>query len=286
MSSWRGYWRLMRFDRPIGIYLLLWPTLWAVWIASNGSPSWIMVSVFVIGTVIMRALGCVVNDWCDRKVDGHVERTKNRPIPAGEITPRQALWCLAILIVLAAILAFGFLRLGTIALAVVGLILALFYPLTKRFFAYPQLIMGLAFAWGIPMAFWQLQQQLPPIAWLLLFAVWLWGFIYDSQYALVDADDDIKIGVRSSALSLGRYAHTVIRIGQGALLLCWVSIGILASLHWPYYIACVIAVLFYLYQDRCLLTQKREKYFASFLSNHWIGLFLFIGILLGQNPIA
>jgi 4-hydroxybenzoate polyprenyltransferase len=280
MSLWQGYWRLMRFDRPIGIYLLLWPTLWALWIAGHGQPDWVTVVVFVLGTVIMRALGCVINDWADRKIDGHVERTRARPIPAGEISPKQALWCLCVLVGLAAILAFGFLRWGALLLAVVGLALALVYPFTKRFFAYPQLVMGLAFAWGIPMAFWQLQQQLPPAAWILLGGTWLWGFVYDTQYALVDANDDVKLGVRSSALSLGRWAPIVIRVGQVLVWLSWVLLGWVLQFGFVYFLACFLALCIFMYQDRCLGKQVRAAYFSAFLSNHWIGLLIFVAILL------
>jgi 4-hydroxybenzoate polyprenyltransferase len=281
MIAWRSYWRLMRFDRPIGIYLLLWPTVWALWIAGKGHPSWIMVAVFVAGTVIMRALGCVANDWCDRKIDGHVERTKNRPIPAGEVTPRQALCCLSVLTCLAAGLAIGFLHWGTVALATIGLVLALVYPLTKRFFAYPQLVLGLAFSWGIPMAFWQLQHQLPPVAWLLLGLGWLWAFVYDTQYALVDADDDIRLGIHSSALSLGRHAHAVIRIGQLVLLLGWVALGLILNTGVLYFLACAFVLCVFIYQDKCLLKNDRAASFSAFLSNNWIGLCVFLGILVG-----
>lgn len=281
MKAWRAYLRLMRFDRPIGIYLLLWPTLWALWIAGDGSPCWAMVIVFVLGTVIMRALGCVVNDWFDRKIDGHVERTKNRPIPAGDLTSSQALWCLLILSCLAAVLAFGFLCWGTIALAVVGLVLAVVYPLTKRFFVYPQAVLGLAFAWGIPLVFWQLQQNLPPIAWFLFGLTWLWIFVYDTQYALVDAGDDAKLGVYSSALSLGRYAHSVIVAGQVIVLVAWVFMGIFLRFYWVYYVTCAASLCVFIYQYLCLKKKTRKAYFSAFLSNHWIGLFIFLGILLG-----
>ena len=286
MIAWRSYGRLMRFDRPIGIYLLLWPTLWGLWIAARGRPRWILIAVFVVGTLIMRAAGCVINDWCDRKWDGHVERTKDRPIPAGEVTSAQALWCAGILICLAAALAFSFLSWGTIALAGVGLLLTGFYPLTKRFFAYPQMILSLAFAWGIPMAFWQLQQHFPPVAWLLFAITGLWIFVYDTQYALVDANDDRKLGIHSSALSLGGHTQAVMRVGQLVVFFGFVVLGLSLHFSYFYFLACLFALCVFIYQDRCLLKKNREASFSAFVSNHWIGLVIFIGILLGRISIG
>lgn len=283
MISFKSYWRLMRFDRPIGIYLLLWPTLWGLWIAGFGRPNWAVVTVFVVGTVIMRAAGCVANDWCDRGFDGHVERTKNRPMPRKELTSAQALWCLFILICIAAALAVSFLNSGTIVLAIVGLLLALLYPFTKRFFAYPQIILSLAFAWGIPMAFWQLQQRLPLVAWVLFVITGLWIFMYDTQYALMDLKEDSQLGIHSSALSLGRHIQVVIRVLQLIVSLGFLVLGI--GLHWSYFyfVACFFSACVFIYQDRCLLKKNRTASFAAFLSNHWVGFLIFIGIFISSS---
>ncbi len=281
--NWRGYARLMRFDRPVGVYLLLWPTMSALWIAGDGHPDWGMVLVFILGTVILRALGCVMNDWADRAIDGHVSRTKTRPIPSGDITPRQAIVCLCVLIGFSAILALSFLRPGTILLAMIGLGLALIYPLTKRFFAYPQLVLGLAFSWGIPMAFWQLQQQLPFVCWLFFATTAVWTFVYDTQYAQVDADEDRYLPIHSSALSLGRYTALVIRVGQVFIWLSWIVLGLYQQFDFFYFVTCFIALCFFIYQDRCVIKKTRTAYFSAFLSNHWVGLVLFIGIFVATN---
>lgn len=281
MSGWRAYWCLMRFDRPIGIYLLLWPTAWAIWVAGDGHPSWEMCVVFFLGTVIMRALGCVVNDLLDRNVDGHVMRTRLRPLPAGELAVFEAVVCLCALIVLAGALAVCFLSWGTIWLACIGLLLALVYPLAKRVMGYPQGVLGLAFAWGVPMAFWQLGHALPLIAWGMLGIAWLWPFMYDTQYALVDVEDDARIGVRSSALSMGRHTLLVIRLAQVVLILGWVLLGLYLGERWIYFGCCAVVVGLFIYQDGCLRSGRRDRYFSAFLSNHWVGLFILLGLIAG-----
>ena len=279
MAKVRAYWRLMRFDRPVGILLLLWPTAWAVWVASDGHPSISIACVFLAGVVLMRALGCVANDLCDRKLDGHVKRTQSRPLPAGDLTTREGIYCLLVLLILAGALACLFLLIGTLLLAVVGLVLALCYPLAKRVMGYPQLVLGMAFAWAVPMAFWQISHALPPIAWLLFSTSLLWTFIYDTQYAWVDADDDRKIGIRSSALSMGQASFLVIRIGQGVVALGWLLLGYYLHLSWFYYACLLLAVGVFFYQDRCVAGHTRAGYFSAFLSNNWAGCLVFIGLI-------
>ena len=282
MSNGSAYWRLMRFDRPVGIYLLLWPTVWALWIAGHGQPDWRTVVVFVVGVVLTRALGCVMNDWCDRDIDGHVERTRSRPLPAGELSPRQALLCLAILIVLAGALAVTFLHVGTILLSLVGLALALLYPFAKRCMRYPQAVLGFAFAWGIPMAFWQMQQRLPLIAWVMLALTWLWIFVYDTQYALSDLEDDKKLGkIQSSAQSLGEQAQSILRLAQAVLVLGWLGLGLQWQLQGVLFLAVPAMIGWFFYQDRCVTEGSSAACFAAFRSHQWLGLIIFVSILFG-----
>lgn len=281
MPCWNAYWRLMRFDRPIGIYLLMWPTLWALWIAAAGHPDWKIVVVFVVGVILTRALGCVMNDWCDYDIDGHVQRTRDRPLPAGELTRRQALGCLLILILLAGTLAVVFLHTSTILFALVGLALALLYPLAKRYWRYPQAVLGFAFAWGIPMAFWQLRQQLPSVAWAMFALTWVWIFVYDTQYALSDIEDDKKLGcIHSSAMSLGKQAQMVLRLGQAVLVLGWLGLSAYLQLWYVCFLAVPAMICLFFYQDRCVTRGTRASCFAAFRSHQWIGLFIFVSVLL------
>ena len=273
-----AYERLMRLDKPIGILLLLWPTLWALWIAGEGRPDWLVVWIFFMGTVLMRSAGCVMNDVADRNFDGHVERTRQRPLVSGEVSVKEA--CL-----LAAGLSLGafalvlFLNTLTIALSFAALLLAMTYPLTKRFLVTPQAYLGIAFGFGIPMAFAALTDALPPVAWLMLLANIFWALAYDTEYAMVDRDDDLKIGIRSSAIFFGRHDVAAIMVCYAAMLLLLVLVGWLQQLHWPYYLGLVLAAALALYHYRLIRKRERASCFKAFLHNNWLGAAIFAGLL-------
>ncbi len=273
-----AYERLMRLDKPIGILLLLWPTLWALWIAGEGRPDWLVVWIFFMGTVLMRSAGCVMNDVADRNFDGHVERTRQRPLVSGEVSVKEA--CL-----LAAGLSLGafalvlFLNTLTIVLSFAALLLAMTYPLTKRFLVTPQAYLGIAFGFGIPMAFAALTDALPPVAWLMLLANIFWALAYDTEYAMVDRDDDLKIGIRSSAIFFGRHDVAAIMVCYAAMLLLLVLVGWLQQLHWPYYLGLVLAAALALYHYRLIRKRERASCFKAFLHNNWLGAAIFVGLL-------
>lgn len=273
-----AYERLMRLDKPIGILLLLWPTLWALWIAGEGRPDWLVVWIFFMGTVLMRSAGCVMNDVADRNFDGHVERTRQRPLVNGEVSVKEA--CL-----LAAGLSLGafalvlFLNTLTIALSFAALLLAMTYPLTKRFLVTPQAYLGIAFGFGIPMAFAALTDALPPVAWLMLLANIFWALAYDTEYAMVDRDDDLKIGIRSSAIFFGRHDVAAIMVCYAVMLLLLALVGWLQQLHWPYYLGLVLAAALALYHYRLIRKRERASCFKAFLHNNWLGAAIFVGLL-------
>ena len=273
-----AYERLMRLDKPIGILLLLWPTLWALWIAGEGRPDWLVVWIFFMGTVLMRSAGCVMNDVADRNFDGHVERTRQRPLVSGEVSVKEA--CL-----LAAGLSLGafalvlFLNTLTIALSFAALLLAMTYPLTKRFLVTPQAYLGIAFGFGIPMAFAALTDALPPVAWLMLLANIFWALAYDTEYAMVDRDDDLKIGIRSSAIFFGRHDVAAIMVCYTVMLLLLALVGWLQQLHWPYYLGLVLAAALALYHYRLIRKRERASCFKAFLHNNWLGAAIFVGLL-------
>lgn len=273
-----AYERLMRLDKPIGILLLLWPTLWALWIAGEGRPDWLVVWIFFMGTVLMRSAGCVMNDVADRNFDGHVERTRQRPLVSGEVSVKEA--CL-----LAAGLSLGafalvlFLNTLTIALSFAALLLAMTYPLTKRFLVTPQAYLGIAFGFGIPMAFAALTDALPPVAWLMLLANIFWALAYDTEYAMVDRDDDLKIGIRSSAIFFGRHDVAAIMVCYTVMLLLLALVGWLQQLHWPYYLGLVLAAALALYHYRLIRKRERASCFKAFLHNNWLGAAIFAGLL-------
>lgn len=273
-----AYERLMRLDKPIGILLLLWPTLWALWIAGEGRPDWLVVWIFFMGTVLMRSAGCVMNDVADRNFDGHVERTRQRPLVSGEVSVKEA--CL-----LAAGLSLGafalvlFLNTLTIVLSFAALLLAMTYPLTKRFLVTPQAYLGIAFGFGIPMAFAALTDALPPVAWLMLLANIFWALAYDTEYAMVDRDDDLKIGIRSSAIFFGRHDVAAIMVCYTVMLLLLALVGWLQQLHWPYYLGLVLAAALALYHYRLIRKRERASCFKAFLHNNWLGAAIFVGLL-------
>ena len=272
-----AYERLMRLDKPIGILLLLWPTLWALWLASHGMPDWITLLIFITGTVLMRSAGCVMNDIADRKYDGLVERTKNRPLATGEVTVKEAYLLAAGL----ALLAFGLVlqfNQKTILLSFAALFLAFTYPFTKRFLAIPQAYLGVAFGFGIPMAFAAVNDYIPPLTWLLLAANVFWAIAYDTQYAMLDRDDDMKIGIQSSAIFFGKYDVIAVMVCYAIMLGLLVYIGKLMGFGKYYFIGLVAALLLVFWQYILIKSRDKSNCFKAFLHNNWIGLVLFIGL--------
>lgn len=277
-QNWPAYRQLMRIEKPIGTYLLLWPTWWALWVAAEGIPDLGMLLVFTLGVILMRAAGCVINDFADRRFDGSVERTRSRPLAAGTVTSTEALQLFVLLLLLSACLLF-FLNWQTIQLSLVAVLLASCYPFMKRYTHLPQVVLGAAFSWGMPMAFMAIQQQLPPVVWYLYFANLLWTVAYDTYYALVDRPDDLKIGIKSTAILFGKQALPIIALLQLFTLLLLGYAGYLAELHLVYYLALCLTVPFFVYQYR-LANRSRQDCFQAFLNNHYIGLIIFAGIAL------
>jgi 4-hydroxybenzoate polyprenyltransferase len=273
------YARLMRLDRPIGIWLLMWPTLWAVWIASRGKPKPLIFIIFVLGTVLMRSAGCAINDYADRSFDPHVARTKDRPLAAGRISTLEALVLFALLSLAALVLALQLNRL-TLLLAVAGAFLAVSYPFVKRFLSVPQMYLGITFGWGIPMAFSAQLENVPRVAWLLLLANMLWVTVYDTIYAMVDRDDDIKIGVRSTAILFGDSERHIIGWLQVMTLVSLYLVGKIVGLRYWYNAGLGAAAIFFIYQLWLIRHRERDACFHAFLNNHYVGMSVFIGILL------
>ncbi len=282
MNRWL---RLLRFDRPIGIWLLLWPTIWALIVAGQGQPALLNLMVFVAGVVVMRAAGCVINDYADRDIDPHVERTCTRPLAAGEIAPRQALWLFIGLLVVALLLVLLTNAL-TVKLAFVGAALAALYPFCKRYTQLPQVVLGAAFGWSVPMAFAAETGQIPAIAWLLFAINLVWTVIYDTEYAMSDRDDDLRIGVKSTAILFGQHDRTVLAALQLIMLglLIWFGLWLwrpTATVVWPWWLAvATTAVLFYL-QQRKIAGRDRQACLQAFLDNNRVGATLALGLLLG-----
>ena len=279
----REYAQLMRLHRPIGIYLLLWPTLWALWLAGNGQPPRGAALVFVLGVILMRSAGCVMNDIADRDFDPHVARTRDRPLAAGRVSLGEAVGLMATL----CLLAFGLVLTQnalTVELAFIGLALALSYPFMKRFHSLPQAHLGAAFGWGIPMAYAAVADALPPVCWLLFFGNVLWSVIYDTQYAMVDREDDLKIGVKSTAILFGERDKQIIGYLQLTLLAVLVGIGLLTGRGWIYYLGLFAAAWLALYQQFLIRDRKPEECFKAFLNNNAFGLIIFCGLLLDYLP--
>jgi 4-hydroxybenzoate polyprenyltransferase len=272
-----AYERLIRLDKPIGTLLLLWPTLWAVWLAADGRPAAGIVLIFVLGTLLMRSAGCALNDYADREFDPHVERTRNRPLAAREIAPWEALAVGAAL----AAAAFGLvLHLNRFAflLSFLGLGIAASYPFAKRFFALPQAYLGIAFGFGIPMAYAAIQERLPLECWLLLAANVFYAFAYDTEYAMVDRDDDAQLGIRTSALTLGRWDVAGVMASYALMLALLAALGALRELRWPYYAGLALAGAMMLYHWTLIRSRSREGCFKAFRHNNWVGGVIFIGI--------
>ncbi|MBD2805682.1 4-hydroxybenzoate octaprenyltransferase [Xenorhabdus sp. ZM] len=276
-NKWRAYCRLMRINKPIGALLLLWPTYWALWIAAKGMPSLHVLLVFTVGVFSMRAAGCCINDFADRKFDGYVERTKSRPLPSGDITEKESKILFAALVLISFALVLTLNKM-TIALSVVGLALAWIYPFVKRVSHLPQVVLGAAYGWAIPMAFTAVSESLPLECWLLFLANIIWSVIYDTQYAMVDRDDDLKIGVKSTAVLFGRFDKLIIGILQLIMLGILVAIGCMMNLGGMYYWAILLVIALFANQQKLIAKRERTGCFQAFMNNNYVGLVLFAGI--------
>lgn len=268
----------MRLDRPIGILLLLWPTLWALWIASEGKPDMLVLTVFTLGVILMRSAGCVINDYADRDFDRHVRRTQDRPLAAGRVTPQEALVLFAVLCALA----FGVVLLldtFTILLSFVAVLLAALYPFMKRYTHLPQIVLGMAFGWSVPMAYAASSSSLPRSAWLLFIATVLWTTVYDTMYAMVDRPDDLKIGIKSTAILFGESDRTIIGVLQITMLSVMVLIGTQMEFGLAYYLGLTVASGLAVYQQLLIRDRDPAKCFKAFLNNSWFGAAIFLGIV-------
>ncbi|MGR8921970.1 MAG: 4-hydroxybenzoate octaprenyltransferase [Gammaproteobacteria bacterium] len=271
------YVRLMRLDRPIGILLLLWPMLWALWIAAGGIPSTRVLAIFLAGTVLMRSAGCVINDFADRDFDGRVERTRERPLATGAVSAREALVLFGVLLTLSAALVLLTNRL-TVMLAVVGALLAATYPFAKRYTYLPQVHLGAAFGWAVPMAFAAESGSVPPLAWLVFIGAVVWAVVYDTEYAMVDRDDDLALGIKSTAILFGDNDQLIIGILQGLMIVNLFLIGERAELTWPFDLALFGAALLFAWQQHLIRERDRAGCFAAFMNNNWVGGVIFAGI--------
>jgi 4-hydroxybenzoate polyprenyltransferase len=274
----RLYAQLIRFDKPIGSYLLLWPALWALAIAGNGSPDGWVLFVFVCGVFLMRSAGCAINDYADREIDLHVSRTRDRPLTSGKITTREALAVFAVLGLLAFLLVLSLNQL-TIWLSFGGIALAASYPFMKRYHYLPQVHMGAAFGWSVPMAYAAQTDSLPKMAWLLYVATVVWAVAYDTIYSMVDRDDDLRIGVKSTAILFGNYERLMIGLFQGLFMLAMLLVGIDLGFSAIYYVVLLLALLLLLFQQFLINDQAPEHCFIAFLNNHWVGAIVFAGIM-------
>lgn len=271
--------RLMRTDKPIGTLLLLWPTLWALWMATPGAPPLTILAVFVAGVWMMRAAGCVINDYADRKFDGHVKRTAQRPMPSGAISEKEARALFLALAVLSFLLVLT-LNMMTILLSIAGLALAWVYPFMKRITSLPQVVLGAAFGWSIPMAYAAVSESLPLSCWLMFFANICWAVVYDTQYAMVDRDDDVKIGIKSTAILFGRFDKLIIGILQIVVLMLMMTVGRLNHLGLPFYLSITVSAGLFLYQQWLIAGRERMSCFSAFMNNNYVGMALFVGVVL------
>ena len=278
------YVQLMRFDRPVGTLLLLWPTLAALWLAANGTPSVDLIVIFTIGTVVMRAAGCVINDYADRNIDLHVERTRDRPLAAQRVSETEALLLCAVLLAIAALL-IVFLNPLTRWLALGGVVVAAFYPLMKRLTYLPQVVLGVAFSWGILLAFAATEGRLPEQAWLLFIASLVWIVAYDTLYAMVDREDDLKIGVKSTAILFGSADRLMVGVLQLATLMILILLGLNLGYGAAFYLAVLVTAALFGYQQRLIRDRDRAGCFKAFRNNVWVGFVWFVGILVELEVI-
>ena len=275
-----AYAHLIRLDKPIGTLLLLWPTLWALWLASGGFPEWRLLIIFILGTFLMRSAGCAINDYADRDFDRHVLRTKDRPITSGKISGKEAL-VVAGTLALIAFLLIQPLNALTQELSFFALAVAIIYPFTKRFFAIPQAVLGIAFGFGIPMAYAAVLGFIRAEAWILFIGNIFWAIAYDTAYAMVDRDDDLRLGLRTSAITFGRFDVLAIAVSYGILFLSQVWVAHLANLSHFFWVGWCLALACAMYHLKLVSTRKRDDCFKAFRHNNWLGGFLFLGIVLG-----
>jgi len=272
------YARLMRLDKPIGTLLLLWPTLWALWIAADGVPPLHILLIFALGTLLMRSAGCVINDYADRDFDGHVERTRNRPLATGAVSGREALWLAAALALVSFLLILP-LDAAVIWLSLPALFLAASYPFTKRFLAIPQAYLGIAFGFGIPMGFAAIQGMVPAVGWAMLLANIFWAVAYDTEYAMVDRNDDLKIGIKTSAITFGRFDVAAVMLCYAAALAILAAIGVAVARGPAYFLGLAGAAGIALYHYRLIRGRERMACFKAFRHNNWLGGVIFLGLL-------
>ena len=280
-TKWQAIKSITRMDKPIGTYLLLWPTYWALWIAQDGIPSLHLLVVFTLGVFIMRSAGCVINDFADRKVDGKVKRTQHRPLVTGAITSTEALTLFFFLLLNALILVLT-LQPYTIVLSTVAVFLATIYPFSKRFTQLPQVFLGAAFSWGMIMAFAESLGEIPNVAWMLFAANLTWTVAYDTMYAMVDRDDDLKIGVKSTAILFGVFDKRIILVLQLITLFLLYMVGDILAFGWPYHLSLIGCIGLFSYQQLLISDRNRDKCFRAFLHNHYVGLVMFVGIFIEQ----
>ncbi len=271
------YWQLMRFDRPIGTLLLLWPTLWGLWFAAEGVPRVDLLIIFTVGVILMRAAGCVINDFADRKVDGHVERTQHRPLAAGHVQPREALILFATLVLVAFVLVL-FTNALTILLSFGALALAACYPFMKRYTHLPQVVLGAAFSWSIPMAFAAQTGEVSPHSWLIYTAVVIWTVVYDTFYAMVDRDDDLKIGVKSTAILFAEQDRAITASLQVICLVTLIMVGQRFEMGVVYFLSLIAVAGLFAYQQYIIRYRGKPECFKAFLNNNWVGCVVFVGI--------
>ncbi|MGI3016431.1 4-hydroxybenzoate octaprenyltransferase [Shewanella algae] len=271
------YARLSRLDRPIGTFLLLWPCLMALWLAAGGLPDLKVLIIFIVGVFVMRACGCIINDYADRELDTYVERTRSRPLASGEVTVKEALG----LFVVMGLFAFGLVLLLNplvVKLSLVGMLLTIIYPFTKRYTNMPQMFLGIVWSWSIPMAYAAQTGEVPVEAWWLFAANWFWTVAYDTMYAMVDRDDDLKVGIKSTAILFGRYDRPIIGLFQLAALACFMTAGYVAERGALYLVGLLAFIGFGLYQQRLIYDRQRAPCFKAFLNNNWAGMALFVAL--------
>ncbi len=271
------YFQLVRLDKPVGILLLLWPTLWGLWIASDGLPDVKILFVFIMGTILMRSAGCALNDYADRDFDGQVKRTAQRPLAAKKISSAEALTVAAVLALAAFLFVIVFLNTLTIYLSIFAAFLAASYPFTKRFLAMPQAYLGIAFGFGIPMAFAAVTGKVPALAWWLLLANIFWTLAYDTEYAMVDRDDDVKIGIKTTALLFGDYDVVAVMLCYVVFIALMAAIGVYLGFAWRYWAGLVMASIIALYHFTLIKSRDRDRCFKAFVHNNWLGFAVFIG---------
>ena len=279
-----AYAYLIRLDKPIGTLLLLWPTLWALWLASSGFPEWHLLIIFILGTFLMRSGGCAMNDFADRDIDRHVQRTKDRPITSGKISGKEAL-VVAATLALVAFLLIQPLNTLTKELSFFALAVAIIYPFTKRFFAIPQAVLGIAFGFGIPMAYAAVLGFIPAEAWILFVGNIFWAIAYDTAYAMVDRDDDVRLGLQTSAITFGRFDVFAIALSYGILFLSQIWVAQLVNLNNYFYVGWGLAIACAIYHLKLVSSRQRDDCFKAFRHNNWLGGFLFLGIVLGLADI-